>query len=385
MLPFHFLLLTFLSAASAQTSSTDSPDLSTSTPDFSTTLSTSPEPTSTEWPSEDPADSYLGDLNSTTGLVDDPRAVLRGRDIKCFITWFRGDSRSAYWLRYAVNKFHGVAEDHVDVEDQIREFIQMDVDERIDVTHILTGVNLRLMKWIAFKTNANLKLYAVNERAADPESDPNNSSQTDPDYWRQILYHLNPPTTPQYDCALESVFLDSQYMDRVRFLTPHVPAGRVLVVLGPVKKAVNALGLPFAPFSWEAWTIIAVSILYYAVSMCLFEWNQEEMIEHKDPLARLAKSSWLTITTFTQLDGHTPNTWAGRFLQVGFALFVVLIVAAWTANLTAFLTNTQTEQKIKSIEDVRNLGTDLRMCYSPWEREWLESQYKDVHKVPRDI
>ncbi|CEM18560.1 unnamed protein product [Vitrella brassicaformis CCMP3155] len=284
MPPLHFLLLSsLLRVAFAQTTSTESPDLSTSTPDLSTsttsstpdlstTLSTSPERTTEAGPSGVPADSYLDHLNSTTGLVEDPRAVLRGRDINCFITWFRGDSRSAYWLRHAVNKFYTIPEERTDVSGLIGSLEAMGIDERMDVTDNLKGVNIRLMKWIADESGANFRLYAVNERVADPDA---NQTDSDADHWTQILYYLNPSTTPQYDC---------------------------------------------------------------------------------------------------------------RFLQVGFSFFVLMILAAWTANLAAFLT-TQGEGRITSIDDLRppnpSLSKYTHICYwTRWEEAWLGRHYNDIGKKP---
>jgi len=399
MPPLHFLLLSsLLRVAFAQTTSTESPDLSTSTPDLSTsttsstpdlstTLSTSPERTTEAGPSGVPADSYLDHLNSTTGLVEDPRAVLRGRDINCFITWFRGDSRSAYWLRHAVNKFYTIPEERTDVSGLIGSLEAMGIDERMDVTDNLKGVNIRLMKWIADESGANFRLYAVNERVADPDA---NQTDSDADHWTQILYYLNPSTTPQYDCALESVFLDSQYMDRVHFLTPHVPAGRVLVAKHSGFEDVNAMALPFGPFTGGAWGLIVTVLVLFAVTMWWFEQQKEEdMLIYRDrfsTLKQIGVSSWHTITSFTQVQGHSPKTWAGRFLQVGFSFFVLMILAAWTANLAAFLT-TQGEGRITSIDDLRppnpSLSKYTHICYwTRWEEAWLGRHYNDIGKKP---
>ena len=67
----------------------------------------------------------------------------------------------------------------------------------------------------------------------------------------------------------------------------------------------------------------------------------------------LKESFWFAMTSFTpQGGGETPKALSSRVLVAAYWLFVVLMLATFTANLAAFLTVERMQDSVKSLEEL---------------------------------
>ena len=67
----------------------------------------------------------------------------------------------------------------------------------------------------------------------------------------------------------------------------------------------------------------------------------------------LKESFWFAMTSFTpQGGGETPKALSSRVLVAAYWLFVVLMLATFTANLAAFLTVERMQDTVKSLEEL---------------------------------
>ncbi|KAL1139351.1 hypothetical protein AAG570_006335 [Ranatra chinensis] len=103
----------------------------------------------------------------------------------------------------------------------------------------------------------------------------------------------------------------------------------------------------------------------------------------------LKESFWFAVTSFTpQGGGELPNCLSARILVGAYWIFVVLVLATFTANLAAFLTVEQIESPVKSLEQlskqsrikytvvknsiahtyIKNMKIAEEMLYKMWEK-----------------
>lgn len=76
----------------------------------------------------------------------------------------------------------------------------------------------------------------------------------------------------------------------------------------------------------------------------------------------LKESFWFALTSFTpQGGGEAPKALSGRTLVAAYWLFVVLMLATFTANLAAFLTVERMQTPVQSLEQ---LGRQSRINYT---------------------
>lgn len=79
----------------------------------------------------------------------------------------------------------------------------------------------------------------------------------------------------------------------------------------------------------------------------------------------LVESFWFALTSFTpQGGGETPKAISGRVLVAAYWVFVVLMLATFTANLAAFLTVERMQvSKRKHYENTRHIRSCTRLVY----------------------
>ncbi|CAF2745952.1 GRIN [Lepeophtheirus salmonis] len=66
----------------------------------------------------------------------------------------------------------------------------------------------------------------------------------------------------------------------------------------------------------------------------------------------LKESFWSATTSFTPQGGDLPQNISGRILSSTYWLFVVLILATFTANLAAYLTVKRMKTSVKNLDEL---------------------------------
>ena len=95
-------------------------------------------------------------------------------------------------------------------------------------------------------------------------------------------------------------------------------------------------------------------------------------------------SVYLTFAVFTGIGGWTPATRGGRLLSCAMGFVFVVVMAAHTANLAAYLTVQATPvHQFNSIEDVISQG--VQVCARPQQEARLKSMYPGLQLVPTHL
>ena len=123
---------------------------------------------------------------------------------------------------------------------------------------------------------------------------------------------------------------------------------------------------PFLPFSRPAWACIIASVVAAALAFCAIEpsaledagWDQSQQ---PDEGCGAAIVRWLSLALLSVHVGlssffnagseYQPRTPAGRLLHIGFALFVLVTISSYTANLATYLIISNEATTITDLED----------------------------------
>ena len=121
------------------------------------------------------------------------------------------------------------------------------------------------------------------------------------------------------------------------------------------------LAKPFAPFSIELWGLIIGYIFITSVITCHLDEGRGEDYENPYMLPRLLKATY--VTWFGIFSGGPQNhavTLPARFSQLGYGLFIIIILASYTANLATILVAKAGKNGINSIDDA--VAAQMQIC-----------------------
>lgn len=117
----------------------------------------------------------------------------------------------------------------------------------------------------------------------------------------------------------------------------------------------------------EVWISMMISVIISAVLLWVLDKyspysGQNRTYPFDSRYFSLKESFWFALTSYTpQGGGELPRSLSGRTLVATYWLFVVLILATFTANLAAFLTVERMNTPVSSLEQ---LGKQSRIIYT---------------------
>ncbi|XP_046867079.1 glutamate receptor ionotropic, kainate 2 [Drosophila willistoni] len=163
----------------------------------------------------------------------------------------------------------------------------------------------------------------------------------------------------QTDFAIAALKMYSEREEVVDFLPPYYEqTGISIVIRKPVRR--TSLFKFMTVLRVEVW----LSILAALVGTALMIWfmdkyspyssrNNREAYPYACREFTLRESFWFALTSFTpQGGGEAPKAVSGRMLVAAYWLFVVLMLATFTANLAAFLTVERMQTPVQSLEQL---------------------------------
>mmetsp|Transcript_15292 Transcript_15292/g.29394 ORF Transcript_15292/g.29394 Transcript_15292/m.29394 type:complete len:472 (-) Transcript_15292:339-1754(-) len=149
----------------------------------------------------------------------------------------------------------------------------------------------------------------------------------------------------------------------------------------------------FEPFDASVWILIILTSLgvgcvdawFTAAEWMGDDWDTETFATkaHCIGQAVLSGMYFYTFDFVSMGASGATDLWASRLLKLGWAFFVMIAIAAYTANLAAFLGNSETTLTWSSMADVVNAGKDaqVRICtYSAIKIE-LQTDWPDANFV----
>ncbi|CAH0547819.1 unnamed protein product [Brassicogethes aeneus] len=174
--------------------------------------------------------------------------------------------------------------------------------------------------------------------------------------WDGVIGDL---VTGETDLAITAMIMTASREEVVDFVAPYFEqTGISIVIRKPVRK--TSLFKFMTVLKLEVW----LSIVGALISTGFMVWfldkyspysarNNKKAYPYPCREFTLKESFWFALTSFTpQGGGEAPKALSGRTLVAAYWLFVVLMLATFTANLAAFLTVERMQAPVQSLEQL---------------------------------
>lgn len=172
--------------------------------------------------------------------------------------------------------------------------------------------------------------------------------------------------TGEIDIAVAALVTTAEREEVIDFVAPiFEETGISIVIRKPIRT--TSLFKFMTVLKTEVWCSILVALVATAVMLWLVDkYSPYSGQNRKYPFEcrnfSLKESFWFALTSYTpQGGGELPKSLSGRTLVATYWLFVVLILATFTANLAAFLTVQRMQTPVQSLEQ---LGKQSRINYT---------------------
>uniref|UniRef100_A0A182NDI8 Ionotropic glutamate receptor C-terminal domain-containing protein n=1 Tax=Anopheles dirus TaxID=7168 RepID=A0A182NDI8_9DIPT len=163
----------------------------------------------------------------------------------------------------------------------------------------------------------------------------------------------------EIDFAIAALKMTAEREEVVDFVAPYFEQTGILIAMRkPVRE--TSLFKFMTVLRLEVWLSILLAIVATAVMLWLLDKfspysakNNKEAYSYECRKFTLKESFWFALTSFTpQGGGEAPKALSGRTLVAAYWLFVVLMLATFTANLAAFLTVERMQTPVQSLEQL---------------------------------
>ncbi|XP_072157055.1 ionotropic receptor 25a [Bemisia tabaci] len=174
--------------------------------------------------------------------------------------------------------------------------------------------------------------------------------------------------TGQIDLISTGLTMTSEREEVIDFVPPYFDqTGITIVIRKGIRK--TTIFKFMTVLKLEVWLSIVAALIMTAVLLCLLDkyspysaQNNPRLYPYECRKFTLKESFWFALTSFTpQGGGETPKSCSARVLVSAYWLFVVLMLATFTANLAAFLTVERMQSPVQSLEQ---LAKQSRITYS---------------------
>ncbi|XP_060664083.1 ionotropic receptor 25a [Drosophila nasuta] len=161
------------------------------------------------------------------------------------------------------------------------------------------------------------------------------------------------------DFAVAALKMYSEREEVVDFLPPYFEqTGISIVMRKPMRK--TSLFKFMTVLRVEVWVSIVAALIGTALMIWFMDKyspyssrNNRDAYPYECREFTLRESFWFALTSFTpQGGGEAPKAVSGRLLVAAYWLFVVLMLATFTANLAAFLTVERMQAPVQSLEQL---------------------------------
>ncbi|CAF1433013.1 unnamed protein product [Adineta ricciae] len=109
------------------------------------------------------------------------------------------------------------------------------------------------------------------------------------------------------------------------------------------------------PFSRNLWLTLLGTNIYAGLLVCLLEKQENDALQHRSFISLIAMGLWYAFGVIVGygVDFHV-RTAAGRLLTVGLYIVSIVFVATYTANLASYLTISNSQDPVSSVDDIKN-------------------------------
>ncbi|XP_064865997.1 glutamate receptor ionotropic, NMDA 3B-like [Oncorhynchus nerka] len=159
------------------------------------------------------------------------------------------------------------------------------------------------------------------------------------------------------DMAVTSFSINSVRSRVIDFTSPFFSTS--LGILVRSKDTAAPIGAFMWPLHWSMWVGIFVALHITALFLTLYEWKSPfGMTPHGRNRLRVFSYSSALNLCYAILFGRTvssktPKCWTGRFLMNLWAIFCLLVLSSYTANLAAVMVGEKTFEELSGIHDAK--------------------------------
>ncbi|XP_075901314.1 glutamate receptor ionotropic, NMDA 3B isoform X2 [Nelusetta ayraudi] len=193
------------------------------------------------------------------------------------------------------------------------------------------------------------------------------------------------------DLAVASFSINSARSRVVDFTSPFFSTS--LGVLVRSKDTAAPIGAFMWPLHWSMWAGIFVSLHLTALFLTLYEWNSPYgMTPHGRNRSRVFSYSSALNLCYAILFGRTvssktPKCWTGRFLMNLWAIFCLLVLSSYTANLAAVMVGEKTFEDLSGIHDAKlhhpSWGFRFGTVRDSSAEDYMKKSFPEMHEYMR--
>ncbi|XP_054651971.1 glutamate receptor ionotropic, NMDA 3B isoform X1 [Dunckerocampus dactyliophorus] len=193
------------------------------------------------------------------------------------------------------------------------------------------------------------------------------------------------------DMAVTSFSINSARSRVIDFTSPFYSTS--LGILVRSRDTAAPIGAFMWPLHWSMWVGIFVTLHLTALFLTLYEWNSPfGMTPHGRNRMRVFSYSSALNLCYAILFGRTvatktPKCWTGRFLMNLWAIFCLLVLSSYTANLAAVMVGEKTFEQVSGIHDDKlhhpSLGFRFGTVRESSAEDYMKKSFPEMHDYMR--
>ncbi|XP_053095552.1 glutamate receptor ionotropic, NMDA 3B [Pangasianodon hypophthalmus] len=193
------------------------------------------------------------------------------------------------------------------------------------------------------------------------------------------------------DVAITSFSINSARSKVMDFTSPFFSTS--LAILVRSKDTAAPIGAFMWPLHWSMWVAIFITLHITALFLTLYEWKSPfGMTPHGRNRVRVFSYSSALNLCYAVLFGRTvasktPKCWTGRFLMNLWAIFCLLVLSSYTANLAAVMVGEKIFEEVSGIHDAKlqhpSLGFRFGTVHESSAEDYMKKSFPEVHEYMR--
>ncbi|XP_054835661.1 glutamate receptor ionotropic, NMDA 3B [Eublepharis macularius] len=191
--------------------------------------------------------------------------------------------------------------------------------------------------------------------------------------------------------AVTSFSINSARSQVIDFTSPFFSTS--LGILVRIRDTASPIGAFMWPLHWTMWVGIFVALHMTALFLTLYEWKSPYGMTPKgrNRMKIFSYSSALNlcyaILFGRTVSSKTPKCWTGRFLMNLWAIFCLLVLSSYTANLAAVMVGEKTFEELSGIHDPKlhhpSQGFRFGTVWESSAEEYIKKSFPDMHEYMR--
>ncbi|XP_036971132.1 glutamate receptor ionotropic, NMDA 3B isoform X1 [Acanthopagrus latus] len=193
------------------------------------------------------------------------------------------------------------------------------------------------------------------------------------------------------DMAVTSFSINSARSRVIDFTSPFFSTS--LGILVRSKDTAAPIGAFMWPLHWSMWVGIFLALHITALFLTLYEWKSPYgMTPHGRNRIRVFSYSSALNLCYAILFGRTvssktPKCWTGRFLMNLWAIFCLLVLSSYTANLAAVMVGEKTFEEVSGIHDSKlhhpSWGFRFGTVRESSAEDYMKKSFPEMHEYMR--